>query len=83
MCSVIVVNSRYKELKVNRDAAEQALEAFIAEAKKAGLDIEVHAKKARTGIMGNAAYNWISESEKPEVIKVLNSAIDEVSKLDI
>jgi len=68
---------------VNRDATEQALEAFISEAKKAGLDIEEYAKRAQTGITGNAVYSWISVSEKPKVIKALNRAIDEVSKLDI
>ena len=68
---------------MNRDATEQALEAFIAEAKKAGLDIGEYARRAQTGITGNAVYSWISVSEKPKVIKALNRAIDEVSKLDI
>ncbi|CAM2973131.1 hypothetical protein [Moritella viscosa] len=68
---------------MNRDVTGQALEAFIAEAKKAGLDIEEYAKRAQTGIMGNAVYSWISVSEKSKVIKALNSAVDEVSKLDV
>jgi len=67
---------------MNRDAIEQALEAFIAEAKKSGFDIEAITKSAQTGIMSNAVYSWISVSEKPKAIKALNSAIDEVSKIN-
>jgi len=33
--------------------------------------------------MGNAVYSWISVSEKSKVIKALNNAVDEVSKLDV
>jgi hypothetical protein len=67
---------------MSRSAAEQALEAFIAEAKKAGLDIEKTAMAATSGIMGNSIYSWIPTTEKSGAVKSLKDAISEISKLE-
>lgn len=61
---------------------EQALEAFIAEAKKAGLDIEKTAMDAKAGIMGNSTYSWIPTLEKTSAIRALEEAVSEIHKLE-
>lgn len=71
-----------KELEMSKNTTEQALEAFIAESKKAGLDIEKTAMAAKAGIMGNSIYSWIPTTEKSGAIKSLEDAVSEVSKLE-
>jgi hypothetical protein len=60
---------------------EQALEAFIAEAKKAGLDIEKTVMRAKAGIIGNSTYSWIPTLEKTNAIRALEEAVSEIDKL--
>ena len=67
---------------MSKSTTEQALEAFIAEAKKSGLDIEKTAMAAKAGIMGNSIYSWIPTRDKSDAIKVLDEAITEVTKLE-
>ncbi|WP_111977214.1 hypothetical protein [Algibacillus agarilyticus] len=68
---------------MNEDAFEQALVAFIAEAKKSGLDVEKTSMEAKAGIMGNKIYSWISTKEKNKAVDALDEAIAEVSKLNL
>ncbi|WP_286916115.1 MULTISPECIES: hypothetical protein [Pseudomonas] len=42
-------------------AIEQAAVALLSEAKAAGVDLTEIAAKARTGIIGNAMYTWVSD----------------------
>ncbi len=44
-------------------ALEQAAVALLAEAEKAGLDLNKLAESAKVGIGGNAIYTWISDSD--------------------
>ncbi|GAB2199094.1 hypothetical protein [Sessilibacter sp. MAH4] len=68
---------------MSKGAIEQALEAFIAEAKKTGLDIDGVAVKAKAGILGNDIYSWISTTEKTKAIDALEKAVSEITKLNI
>ena len=68
---------------MSNEAATQALEAFIAEAKKSGVDVEAIAQKAKAGIMGNEIYSWISTLEKTKATESLTSAITSISELGI
>lgn len=68
---------------MSKGAIEQALEAFIAEAKKAGLDIEKVSKAATAGIMGNDIYSWIPTLEKTKAVGALEDAVAEISKIDV
>ncbi|WP_405127960.1 hypothetical protein [Pseudoalteromonas sp. PB2-1] len=67
---------------MSKEVVEQALEAFIAEARIAKLDIEKIAIEAKAGIMGNKIYSWISTTEKTQAVAALEKAIKEVSQLD-
>ena len=68
---------------MSKGAIEQALEAFIAEAKRAGLDVEKVSKAAATGIMGNDIYSWITTLEKTKAVSALEDAVAEISKIDV
>ncbi|WP_017445786.1 hypothetical protein [Gayadomonas joobiniege] len=65
---------------MSKDATEQALEAFIAEAKKAGLDIKKIANNAKFGIKNNEVYTWIATTDKQNALDALDHAIEEVLK---
>lgn len=63
---------------MSEQMVKQALEAFIAEAKLAGVDIEEVAQNAKAGIMGNEIYSWAPTLEKSRSVKFLEDAVNDV-----
>lgn len=62
-------------------SAYQALIAFMAEAKKSGVDVEEIASKAQAEIMGNAIYCSIGPTQKVDATQSLTKALNEVNEL--
>lgn len=60
-------------------ALEQAAIALLAEAKAKGVDLSEIAVKAKSGIIGNAMYTWVSDQEiKNEAGKAVDYLIQGV-----
>lgn len=49
----------YSDAEKRVIALEQAMKAFLSEAKAAGVDIPAIAQKAEIGIIGNKPYRWV------------------------
>ncbi len=64
---------------MNSNLYKQILEAFIAEAKISGANIEEISVQAKSGILGNKNYTWINEG-KAEAIELLEKEVDIVNK---
>lgn len=68
---------------MSKSVAEQALEAFIAEAKKNGLNVDKVAVDAKAGIMGNKIYSWIPTLDKTKAVQAIDNALAEINKLEL
>ena len=57
---------------------EQAIVALFSEAKEAGVDLVAIGEKAKSGIIGNKEYTWVSPGQKIGVKEAIDYLVGRI-----